>query len=447
MLSRRGIIGAGAGFGLSALESTHGLLAERVRHLETLEHEDTTGGWPILGVAASDASAQAKADADWVCDGVNDEVEIQAALDANHATTEGVVYLTEGNFYVHDTIHMYQGSQLWGSGRSTVLRVPAAREDNSYDLLANAGALAQETGLTIQGIYFFGRYGDGRQRAISLDSVTQSLIFNCHFRAISGAPIRLDGICWNNRILSNVFYQTSHENDHGDYTIDLVANTVENTYITNNGLYQCNTGGIRLRGVYSVVVGNGIWECGAWIGAGVSVESDGNQVQSNYVIEGYTDGIAVDGSTGYGLYEANRVWAALIQGNQVYNSYGHGIRLKQADECNVQANIVSFASQHGIYLDNSHRNVLVGNHSLYNGSAVNLTYDNIIVDANSDDNTVQANHCKRTAAGNQTRYGLNMANANCNTNMVTNNDLRNSGWTGSLNDVGTGTVTAAGNRV
>ena len=56
-----------------------------------------------LVVAASDASAKSKAGADYVCDGVDDQVEIQSAIDALPAGG-GLVQLSEGNYSISATI-------------------------------------------------------------------------------------------------------------------------------------------------------------------------------------------------------------------------------------------------------------------------------------------------------------------------------------------------------
>jgi len=48
-------------------------------------------------VATSNASAKSKVGADYVCDGIDDWVEIQAAIDALPAAG-GYVYFTKGHF-------------------------------------------------------------------------------------------------------------------------------------------------------------------------------------------------------------------------------------------------------------------------------------------------------------------------------------------------------------
>jgi len=52
-----------------------------------------------------------------------------------------------------------------------------------------------------------------------------------------------------------------------------------------------------------------------------------------------------------------------------------------------------------------------------------------------------------TVRGTSHKYGLNIRSSYCAENLVTNNDLHNSGTAGSFNDAGTDTVTSPGNRL
>jgi len=69
-------------------------------------------GYYDLLVAASDATAEAKAKADFVCDGTHDEVEIHAALNALHWDHGGIVALSGGKYALHDSIQMKPRSAL-----------------------------------------------------------------------------------------------------------------------------------------------------------------------------------------------------------------------------------------------------------------------------------------------------------------------------------------------
>jgi hypothetical protein len=72
---------------------------------------------PTTIVAASDSSAADKAAAAYVCDGVNDHVEIQAALNAL-PSSGGVVLLTSGTYNCAGIIAPKAGSTLKGEGES-----------------------------------------------------------------------------------------------------------------------------------------------------------------------------------------------------------------------------------------------------------------------------------------------------------------------------------------
>ena len=75
-----------------------------------------------LVVAASDSSPQSKAQADFVADGVDDQVTIQAAIDALPAGG-GKVLLTEGTFNTSATISVKPNVSLTGSGFATIIRL------------------------------------------------------------------------------------------------------------------------------------------------------------------------------------------------------------------------------------------------------------------------------------------------------------------------------------
>ncbi|BBL67618.1 CARDB domain-containing protein [Methanoculleus chikugoensis] len=72
---------------------------------------------PTTIVAASDSSAADKAAAAYVCDGVNDHVEIQAALNAL-PSSGGVVLLSSGTYNCAGIISPKAGSTLKGEGES-----------------------------------------------------------------------------------------------------------------------------------------------------------------------------------------------------------------------------------------------------------------------------------------------------------------------------------------
>lgn len=88
------------------------------------------GTEPSFLVAASDALQQWKDVADWVCDGTNDEFEIQAALDAL-PVAGGRVFLTEGTFDFGGTtgevdVTMSSNQSIQGVGPGTLIAVTSS---------------------------------------------------------------------------------------------------------------------------------------------------------------------------------------------------------------------------------------------------------------------------------------------------------------------------------
>jgi hypothetical protein len=92
-----------------------------------------------IPVAASDSAAAAKAQAAYVCDGTDDHVEIQAAIDA-FGTLGGVVRLAPGNYTIGASIELKSRTGLegpnWRSARlvaKTNLNAPVVKTHRSTD--------------------------------------------------------------------------------------------------------------------------------------------------------------------------------------------------------------------------------------------------------------------------------------------------------------------------
>lgn len=141
----------------------------------------------------------------------------------------------------------------------------------------------------------------------------------------------------------------------------------------------------------------------------------------NEAIGGNTDtavvGCTANTSTLYGIRGAGRILR-----NKVKSGQGNGIAVT-ADDTLVQGNLVVEC-----------------------GLATNNVYAGILLEATCDRANVQGNTVRKAAAGNATKYGIEVV-AGATDNYVTNNDLKNSGATASFFDAGTGTITAAGNRL
>lgn len=84
---------------------------------EFMQHPFTDTTYPII-VAASDSSPEGLAIANYICDGIADDVQIQAAIDAVavYPSGRGKVILLEGTFNLAATITFPDGSGIWVEG-------------------------------------------------------------------------------------------------------------------------------------------------------------------------------------------------------------------------------------------------------------------------------------------------------------------------------------------
>ena len=86
---------------------------------------------PSIFVASSTATASEKLIANYICDGVNDDVEINAALNSLPANG-GRVILSEGTFVLGNSITMKSFQRLEGQGKGTIITPSSG---STYDLI------------------------------------------------------------------------------------------------------------------------------------------------------------------------------------------------------------------------------------------------------------------------------------------------------------------------
>ena len=150
--------------------------AARMDHIETgikdahdiAQSGGGSGGSPVLVVASADAPAAVKAAATHVCDGTNDQAEINAAIDlaaplnARNAGMPvgaqqfGQVVLTGGRFNIASPILMRTAVSLRGSGWATELRATSNTGTGTIRLNASNDHLTH-----VQDLWINGNYGSG----------------------------------------------------------------------------------------------------------------------------------------------------------------------------------------------------------------------------------------------------------------------------------------------
>ena len=328
-------------------------------------------------VAASNSLNQGQAN--YVCDGVNDEVEIQAALDALPATG-GEVLLLDGTYNIEVLLVMDSHQTLRGCGYNTVFTTSSAL---SGVITAVGGAGTEKVGIIVADL------------------------------RIDGASIAYAGIYWD--------YVDNSE----------VRNVWVHDCIGNMGVTEW--GGIQLLNCdFDKLIGNRSYDNRLYgIQLGDLLGSAGPCTE--ILIEANT--CQGNGEGGIWLYTSNNntVTGNTCQGNPT------GIYLDTSSNNTVTGNTCQGNGRDGISLDASSNNTVTGNTCTENSQTTTNTWDDISLDS-SDYNNVQCNTCRAGALANKPRYGINVSNAACDGNVVIDNDLYNDGFgTAPFSDAGTGT--------
>jgi len=167
-----------------------------------------TGRAATKFVASCTANDLQKAQADYVCDGTADDVEINAAI-AALPPGGGKVVLSEGTFDQQAIINAVSRLTLEGQGQATVIKASGA-------FVADIVAIDTISDVTIRNIRFDGNNAGGVARTyqIRLDTADHVLIEGCYFYDASGVGVGNDSAtedCTDVLITNNFFENTDKE--------------------------------------------------------------------------------------------------------------------------------------------------------------------------------------------------------------------------------------------
>ncbi|MBA7641704.1 hypothetical protein ES703_49389 [subsurface metagenome] len=347
-----------------------------------------------LLVAASDALDRTRAQADYICDGVADDVEINAALLALPAGIQGRVVLSEGTFNIVDSITIPASNiTLRGQGRST--------------FIDGDGLATGEHGIVISGV--------------------------------------------TNVCVKKLSIQTDNGGDKTCHAIFVSdgANDFEIEYVT---IVASDSDGIHIEGT-NIVFGY-IHDCHIE-GAddyGIQVNPDaGNYMHRLHIVSCDITGTGISGiyfagRCHYALIDENIAYLcglegisiltshhSIINNNILYQNTLNGISITSSDHCSINNNICYNNTRHGILLNNSGECLLEGNLCTLNDRLDTNTYDGIHLTDTCNDNMLNGNHCcnnhnhgiacygeRNGLAGNfcreNDRHGIYVAAAYCNIN-------------------------------
>ena len=333
-----------------------------------------TGGFYARSATRTVAASNSidKINVDYVCDGVDDQVEINAAITALGATG-GTVMLLEGQYNITGSINLATLTTLMGQGAGTVLRVP-----NGFNANLNVISAVSINRVIVADLRIDGNRANqaaGIMNGIYFNTVTYSTIARCWVE-----NLRNDGI--------------------------ILVTSSNNTVAGNT--YQSN----GRRGIY------------------LNISSNNNTITGNNCQSNVFEGILLSTSSNNNT----------ITGNTYQSNGRRGIYIWNSNNNTITGNTCQGNGFSGIYLSTSSNNTVTGNTVVGTSQDTDNTYDGISATINSDYNNIQGNTVRHAGGANQHRYGIRINAADCDGNLVIDNDLYLAGRTLDYSDAGTGTI-------
>jgi hypothetical protein len=415
--------------------------------------------------------------ADYICDGVADEVQINQALTAVSSLGGGTVHLKPGIYHISSGVLIPNNIFLEGEGWATVIQASQwvhYMVKNSDSVGGNSQIMVRD--LCVDGANFTG-IGTS---CISFHHVSYGTIQNCKCinaglveATDTGIGIEIASTSDHIRVLNNYCNGNKH------YSI--TVNGSSEILVHNNYCIESEHWGIRLHNSpRSIVSDNYVYrsaDASAVYGAAIASTSAnvniiGNVVNLGFTATGYgvvigsedyiniTNNSITGGLVGIRLTEhsahcivnSNNISGcgedgintysgaeyATIVGNTI-NSCGHNGINWNTTGVSIQGNTIYRCGYNGILLDEYADYTVCCNNQLIENSFGNVgVYDGIKVTSNCSYNTINNNICVDNQVTPTQKYGINIDNAGAVKNIVVGNNFKGNA-TGGLNDSGTST--------
>jgi parallel beta-helix repeat protein len=323
-------------------------------------------------VIGTSTSGWTEKDCDYLCDGTNDQTEINAAITALPATG-GEIVILDGTYNIAAKINVTKDNvSIRGNGNATILK----RMFNS-SVVEGVITLTGRSGCKIANLQVDGNktsYTNYRNSGIYLDSSSNNTVTCNTCNNNNNYGIYLGSSSNNNTVTGNTC------NNNSSYDINLSSSS--NNTVTGN---TCNNSNYGIR---------------------LSSSSNNNTVTGNTCNNNNNYGIDLSSSSN------NTVTSNTCSDNS------RGINLSSSSNNTVTSNTCSDNS-YGIYLASSSNNTITGN-------TCNNNSNNGIRLSSSSNNTVTGNTCIRgtgqTSDYASDQYTIQLQGTNNNYNLISSNN-------------------------
>ncbi|WP_158257540.1 right-handed parallel beta-helix repeat-containing protein [Haliangium sp. UPWRP_2] len=182
--------------------------------------------------------------------------------------------------------------------------------------------------------------------------------------------------------------------------------------------------------------------------AGIDLEPNADGIVENVLITNshfYNNGQGLQLFGGAAPVQRNQAIGNVMSGNK-----NGGLNVLSADNNLFANNMIQRSGTNGVQFYKSSHNSFTGNYVSEN-STINNASSNVVIGTGSSYNNIQGNTCRMGNGTNRPAFGIRIysppAGPNCVGNLVTGNDLYQSGVTASLGDPLSEAIVLGGNRL
>jgi hypothetical protein len=324
-------------------------------YIQSDEIKAPTGRAATIVIAASDSTADEKAQADLVCDGIADNVEIQAAIDACESIGGGKILIT-GHFVGGQLVFSGSNIVLQGQGASTVY---TAADGMNTDIIrvGDGGTIADIHDFEIRNIQIDGNNANqSAGSGILFDAnVNHSIIsdvkivycFEHGIEIVNPAPSLTTAF---NDIINTFVYGCGGDGIRVTHSHGLTLSNIVSNFNTGSGIYLVQSNSFHLSDVWLNGNLNGLYlyltnnsfvinlNTASSVDIGIKLIGSGYTTFVNCVIED------TNGSSGMSCVTYSD-FVNLYGCFFPYNDYEH-LRLSGSHNCNITNCIFGSASQY-----------------------------------------------------------------------------------------------------
>ena len=295
------------------------------------------------------------ANCDYLCDGVNDHVQIQVAIDALPATG-GEIRLLDGTYNVEVTINLDTNQTIRGNGKNTILTTSTA---DLVFLSAVGGAGTEKTGIAITDLQIDGGAGGISDAGIFFNYVDYSFIQNIYSRRhTSGAGSHISGVHLLNSDFNQIVNNTCQGNGVGIRFITSTNNIVSGNTCQGNidaGIYFYTSTNNTISG--NTCQGNDF--------TGIFLDTSANNIVSDNTLTENSQDTTNDSDDIYlGASDYNNIQGNTCRAGALVNKPRYGINIDDA------------ASDGNLVINNDIYNDAFGTSSLNDSGTGTIKYGN-----------------------------------------------------------------------